>query len=107
MNSRDTLVTDLNVLEDFNPIVPDTYQGAEFLMLGNLMPKLQLSVINQLKIRPKLIVMDTMNFWMDIAMDDLDPLVEVFPLQKQYQWCNHIFVSHPYAMLEFFETAFF
>ena len=43
----------------------------------------------------------------DIAMDDLDPLVEVFPLQKQYQWCNHIFVSHPYAMLEFFETAFF
>ncbi len=71
MNSRDTLITDLNVLEDFNPIVPDSYQGAEFLMLGNLMPKLQLSVINQLKVRPKLIVMDTMNFWMDIAMDDL------------------------------------
>lgn len=71
MNSRDTLVTDLNVLEDFNPIVPDTYQGAEFLMLGNLMPSLQLSVIKQLKHRPKLIVMDTMNFWMDIAMDDL------------------------------------
>ena len=58
MNSRDTLITDLNVLEDFNPIVPDSYQGAEFLMLGNLMPKLQLSVINQLKKRPKLIVMD-------------------------------------------------
>ena len=71
MNTRDTLVTDLNVLEDFNPIVPDSYQGAEFLMLGNLMPKLQLSVINQLKVRPKLIVMDTMNFWMDIALDDL------------------------------------
>ncbi len=71
MNSRDTLVTDLNVLEDFNPIVPDSYQGARFLILGNLMPKLQLSVINQLKIRPKLIVLDTMNFWMDIAMDDL------------------------------------
>jgi sugar/nucleoside kinase (ribokinase family) len=71
MNSRDTLVTDLNVLEDFNPIVPDSYQGAEFLMLGNLMPKLQLSVINQMKVRPKLIVMDTMNFWMDIALDDL------------------------------------
>jgi sugar/nucleoside kinase (ribokinase family) len=71
MNTRDTLITDLNVLEDFNPIVPDSYQGAEFLMLGNLMPKLQLSVINQLKIRPKLIVMDTMNFWMDIAMEDL------------------------------------
>lgn len=71
MNSRDTLITDLNVLEDFNPIVPDSYQGAEFLMLGNLMPSLQLSVIKQLKHRPKLIVMDTMNFWMDIAMDDL------------------------------------
>ncbi len=71
MNTRDTLVTDLNVLADFNPIVPESYQGAEFLMLGNLMPKLQLSVINQLKVRPKLIVMDTMNFWMDIALDDL------------------------------------
>lgn len=71
MNTRDTLVTDLNVLADFNPIVPESYQGAEFLMLGNLMPKLQMSVINQLKVRPKLIVMDTMNFWMDIALDDL------------------------------------
>jgi sugar/nucleoside kinase (ribokinase family) len=76
MNSRDTLITDLNVLEDFNPIVPDAYQGAEFLMLGNLMPKLQLSVINQLKTRPKLIVMDTMNFWMDIAMDDLKEVLK-------------------------------
>lgn len=71
MNSRDTLITDLNVLADFNPVVPDSYQGAEFLMLGNLMPSLQMSVINQLKKRPKLIVMDTMNFWMDNAMDDL------------------------------------
>ncbi|MEI8053963.1 MAG: PfkB family carbohydrate kinase [Bacteroidota bacterium] len=71
MNTRDTLITDLNVLADFNPIVPDSYQDAEFLMLGNLMPKLQLSVINQMKVRPKLIVMDTMNFWMDIALDDL------------------------------------
>jgi len=71
MNTRDTLVTDLNVLADFNPVVPESYQGAEFLMLGNLMPKLQMSVINQLKVRPKLIVMDTMNFWMDIALDDL------------------------------------
>lgn len=71
MNTRDTLITDLNVLADFNPIVPESYQGAEFLMLGNLMPKLQMSVINQLKVRPKLIVMDTMNFWMDIALDDL------------------------------------
>ena len=76
MNTRDTLVTDLNVLEDFNPIVPDAYQGAEFLMLGNLMPKLQLSVINQLKKRPKLIVMDTMNFWMDIALDDLKDVMK-------------------------------
>lgn len=76
MNSRDTLVTDLNVLEDFNPIVPDSYQGAEFLILGNLMPKLQLSVIDQLKTRPKLIVMDTMNFWMDVAMDDLKEVLK-------------------------------
>jgi sugar/nucleoside kinase (ribokinase family) len=71
MNSRDTLITDLNVLEDFNPIVPDSYQGAEFLMLGNLMPSLQISVIKQLKQRPKLIAMDTMNFWMDTQMDKL------------------------------------
>ncbi len=76
MNSRDTLITDLNVLEDFNPVVPESYQGAEFLMLGNLMPKLQLSVIDQLQVRPKLIVMDTMNFWMDIAMDDLKEVLK-------------------------------
>jgi sugar/nucleoside kinase (ribokinase family) len=71
MNNRDTLVTDLNVLADFDPKVPDSYQGAEFLMLGNLMPKLQLNVIQELKQRPKLIVMDTMNFWMETAMADL------------------------------------
>ncbi len=71
MNSRDTLVTDLNVLADFDPHIPDSYQGAEFLMLGNLMPKLQLNVIQELKQRPKLIVMDTMNFWMESAMGDL------------------------------------
>ena len=76
MNTRDTLITDLNVLADFNPVVPDSYQGAEFLMLGNLMPKLQLSVINQLKVRPKLIVMDTMNFWMDVALDDLKEVLK-------------------------------
>ena len=76
MNTRDTLITDLNVLEDFNPIVPESYQGAEFLMLGNLMPKLQLSVINQLRVRPKLIVMDTMNFWMEIAMDELKEVLQ-------------------------------
>jgi hypothetical protein len=76
MNNRDTLVTDLNVLADFNPVVPDSYQGAEFLMLGNLAPNLQLSIINQLKVRPKLIVMDTMNFWMDIAMSDLEAVLK-------------------------------
>lgn len=76
MNSRDTLVTDLNVLADFNPKVPDSYQGAEFLMLGNLAPSIQASVIKQLKQRPKLIVMDTMNFWMEIAMPDLTEVLK-------------------------------
>ena len=71
MNSRDTLITDLNVLADFVPIVPEQYQGAEFLMLGNLMPSLQISVIKQLRQRPKLIVLDTMNFWMESALEDL------------------------------------
>jgi sugar/nucleoside kinase (ribokinase family) len=71
MNTRDTLVTDLNVLADFDPVVPESYQGAEFLMLGNLMPRLQMSVINQLRKRPKLIVLDTMNFWMETTLDDL------------------------------------
>lgn len=71
MNTRDTLVTDLNVLSDFNPKVPASYQGAEFLMLGNLMPSLQMDLINQLHKRPKLIVLDTMNFWMDTALADL------------------------------------
>jgi sugar/nucleoside kinase (ribokinase family) len=70
MNTRDTLITDLNVLADFNPKIPDSYQGAEFLMLGNLVPAIQKNVIQQLKTRPKLIVMDTMNFWMDTAMPD-------------------------------------
>ncbi len=72
MNSRDTLITDLNVLADFNPVIPESYQGAEFLMLGNLVPAVQLSVIKQLTTRPKLIVMDTMNFWMEVAMPDLE-----------------------------------
>lgn len=71
MNTRDTLVTELNVLEQFNPQLPESYQNCEFLMLGNLAPAVQISVINQLKNRPKLIVMDTMNFWMEVAMDDL------------------------------------
>jgi len=71
MNSRDTLDTQLNVLANFQPIVPDSYQDCEFLMLGNLVPAVQRSVIEQLKQRPKLIVMDTMNFWMETAMEDL------------------------------------
>ena len=71
MNTRDTLITELNVLADFDPIIPDNYQDCEYLMLGNLTPQVQQTVIKRLKNRPKLIVMDTMNFWMDIAMDDL------------------------------------
>jgi sugar/nucleoside kinase (ribokinase family) len=71
LNSRDTLETQLNVLEHFDPIVPQNYLEPDFLMLGNLVPAVQRSVIEQLKKRPKLIVLDTMNFWMDIAMDEL------------------------------------
>ena len=71
MNSRDTLVTELNVLGSFDPIIPESYQDCEYLMLGNLAPAVQKTVIQRLKKRPKLIVMDTMNFWMEIAMPDL------------------------------------
>ncbi|HLW40699.1 MAG TPA: PfkB family carbohydrate kinase [Brumimicrobium sp.] len=71
MNSRDTLVTELNVLGEFDPVVPEAYQNCEYLMLGNLSPEVQLKVIERLKKRPKLVALDTMNFWMDIAMDDL------------------------------------
>jgi sugar/nucleoside kinase (ribokinase family) len=71
MNSRDTLITELNVLGDFDPIIPDSYQDCDYLMLGNLTPQVQQTVIKRLHNRPKLIVMDTMNFWMDIALDDL------------------------------------
>lgn len=71
MNTRDTLVTDLNVLLEFNPKIPEAYQNDDILMLGNIDPALQLQVIDQLQTRPKLIVLDTMNFWMDIALDNL------------------------------------
>lgn len=71
MNSRDTLVTELNVLADFDPILPESYQDCEYLMLGNLAPQTQQTVIKRLKNRPKLIVLDTMNFWMDVALNDL------------------------------------
>lgn len=70
MNTRDTLITDLNVLADFNPRVPEAYRNSEVVMLGNLHPIVQLGVIEQMD-NPKLIVLDTMNFWMDSALDDL------------------------------------
>ena len=76
MNTRDTLDTQLNVLEHFKPIVPDSYQDCDFLMLGNLTPSVQLDVIKQMKNRPKLIVLDTMNFWMEIALDDLKTVIK-------------------------------
>lgn len=77
MNSRDTLVTELNVLEKFDPVIPKTYQDAEFLMLGNLSPVVQRQVIERLEKRPKLIVMDTMNFWMDIMLDELKKTIRM------------------------------
>ncbi|MBB6459141.1 PfkB family carbohydrate kinase [Flammeovirga kamogawensis] len=80
MNSRDTLVTELNVLENFDPIVPASYQGSEYVMLGNLSPQVQSTVIERLTQKPKLIVMDTMNFWMDIAFDDLMKTISMVDL---------------------------
>src|SRR5690625_184321 len=71
MNTRDTLITELNVLDGFNPVVPEDYKQNDYLLLGNLDPKVQLNVINQMSERPKLIALDTMNFWMDSAMSQL------------------------------------
>lgn len=71
MNARDTLDTQLNVLADFDPILPDGYKNEDFVMLGNLTPAVQMKVIDQMEHRPKLIALDTMNFWMDIAWDEL------------------------------------
>jgi len=71
MNSRETLITELNVLANFDPIVPSEYAEPDFLMLGNLAPSVQSTLINRLTKKPKLVVMDTMNFWMDIALEDL------------------------------------
>ena len=76
MNERDTLDTQLNVLANFNPVVPDSYQDAEFVMLGNLVPAIQMSVLSQMKKKPKLVVMDTMNFWMETAMADLEKVLK-------------------------------
>ena len=71
MNSRDTLATELNVLENFNPVVPDEWKKPEVLMLGNLHPLVQKAVLEQLEERPKLVILDTMNFWMDLTWDEL------------------------------------
>jgi sugar/nucleoside kinase (ribokinase family) len=89
MNTRDTLVTELNVLGSFDPIIPEAYQDTKYLMLGNLAPSVQRTVIQRLKKRPELIVMDTMNFWMDIALDDLLEtlkLVEQGSFRKNTLW---------------------
>ncbi len=80
MNSRDTLATELNVLADFNPIIPDSIQNPDYVMLGNLMPVVQRQVIERLHKRPKLIAMDTMNFWMDSAMDELRKTISLVDL---------------------------
>jgi Sugar kinases, ribokinase family len=76
MNSRDTLVTELNVLADFDPVVPDSYHDCEYLLLGNLTPQVQLTTLDRLPRKPKLVVLDTMNFWMDTALDDLRKVLQ-------------------------------
>lgn len=76
MNSRDTLDTQLNVLETFDPVLPESYKNSEYIMLGNLTPTVQMRVIDQLESRPKLIALDTMNFWMDIMMDELKDVLK-------------------------------
>ena len=77
MNSRDTLITDLNVLLDFNPVLPDKYKSSEFLLLGNIDPTLQAKVIQQMDTKPKMIAMDTMNFWMDHTREALDEVLKM------------------------------
>lgn len=76
MNSRDTLATELNVLADFDPKLPASYQDCEYLLLGNLTPQVQISVLERLERKPKLVVLDTMNFWMDVALDDLKQVLK-------------------------------
>jgi len=76
MNTRDTLVTELNTLADFNPVVPTNYRDAEVVMLGNLHPIVQSSVLNQMTTKPKLVILDTMNFWMDSALSDLHDVIK-------------------------------
>jgi sugar/nucleoside kinase (ribokinase family) len=76
MNSRDTLITELNVLEHFTPVVPENFKDSEIVMLGNLHPLTQASVLDQMNVKPKLVVLDTMNFWMDIALNDLHEVIK-------------------------------
>ena len=76
MNTRDTLATELNVLENFNPIVPENFKDAGIVMLGNLHPLVQNAVLEQMSKRPKLVVLDTMNFWMDIALSELKEVIK-------------------------------
>jgi sugar/nucleoside kinase (ribokinase family) len=76
MNSRDTLITELNVLENFTPVVPENFKDASIVMLGNLHPLTQVSVLDQMTKKPKLVVLDTMNFWMDIALEDLKTVLK-------------------------------
>lgn len=77
MNDRDTLVTDLNVLADFDPVLPESYKETEYVLLGNLTPDIQISVIDQMKKKPKLVVLDTMNFWIDSALDKLKEAISL------------------------------
>lgn len=75
MNTRDTLSTELNVLADFNPVVPENYKNADVVMLGNLHPLVQMSVLEQMNKKPKMVILDTMNFWMDCALDELKAVI--------------------------------
>ncbi len=77
LNSRDTLITELNTLGEFNPIVPENFKDAEIVMLGNLHPSIQLSVIQQMSTKPKLVILDTMNFWMDNTWDELMQVIKL------------------------------
>src|SRR5690606_20587197 len=76
MNTRDTLITELNVLADFDPKVPESYQDCEYLLLGNLTPQVQIQTLERLKHKPRLVALDKMNFWMDVAMDDLKKVLK-------------------------------
>ncbi len=76
MNSRDTLITELNVLENFQPVVPEEFKDSDIVMLGNLHPLVQASVLDQMSKRPKLVVLDTMNFWMDISLNELHDVLK-------------------------------